>query len=281
MSTPLIALVLFAAILHAGWNAMAKSGGSPLFSIAAYRLVAALISLCLIGTVPLPPVESWPFIIASTLIHTGYYFTLAQTYRHGDLSLVYPLFRGAAPILVALGAAWLLDEWLSLKVLSGILMISIGLMSLVLFGSRQARITFPMLAWTIATSVLIAAYTIADGAGVRTVQNSLSYILWLFVFESLPICLWLMVRQREQWLGFLTRNRTQVLLGGLASSAAYGIVIHAMGLGAIAAVSSLRETSVIFAAIIGAALLKEPFGLRRTIAAIWVTVGIIIIRYFS
>ncbi len=281
MSPGLIALVLFAAILHASWNALVKSGGSPLYSIAAYILVSGIVSLCLVWWVPLPSAGTWPFLAASVLLHTVYFFTLAQAYRSGDLSLVYPLFRGMAPMLVAGGAAWFAGEFLSPGALGGVLLISAGLMALALFGGRHLRGSLPALGWGAVTAVLIAAYTIADGVGVRTVENNLSYILWLFVCQGLPVCLWLVATQRRAWFGYVIQNRCGVLAGGLASAAAYGLVIHAMSIGAMALVSSLRETSVIFAALIGTLLLKEPFGRRRIAAACLVALGVIVIRYHA
>ena len=126
------------------------------------------------------------------------------------------------------------------------------------------------LLWGLATSVLIACYTVVDGIGVRQAGNSLSYIVWLFVFEIVPIGSWLLLTRRSQWLGYLKSSPGNVLFGGIASSTAYGLVIFAMSLGAIAIVSSLRETSVIFAALIGTVLLREPFGRQRIIAALLV-----------
>jgi len=281
MSTNLVLLVLFAAALHAGWNALAKSGGNPLYSIAAYRLVAGLVSLGLLWTVPLPTAEAWVFLIASMLIHNVYYFTLGRAYLSGDLSLVYPLFRGLAPVLVAAGAAIFFGEVLSLQALLGVFLVSAGLMSLAFFGINNPYRLTPTLGWSLATCILIAMYTVTDGVGVRQVENSLSYILWLFTLEAVPIVIWLTWFQRQNWVAFLAQNPAQVLAGGLASSAAYGIVIHAMGLGAMALVSSLRETSVIFAALIGALLLKEPFGRQRIFAASVVALGVMVIRYLG
>ncbi|MCY4314265.1 MAG: EamA family transporter [Gammaproteobacteria bacterium] len=281
MSTNLVLLVLFAAALHAGWNALAKSGGNPLYSIAAYRLVAGLISLGLLWTVPLPTAEAWVFLIASMLIHNVYYFTLGRAYLSGDLSLVYPLFRGLAPVLVAAGAAIFFGEVLSLQALLGVFLVSAGLISLAFFGISHPYRLAPTLGWSLATCILIAMYTVTDGVGVRQVENSLSYILWLFTLEAVPIVIWLTWFQRQNWVAFLAQNPAQVLAGGLASSAAYGIVIHAMGLGAMALVSSLRETSVIFAALIGALLLKEPFGRQRIFAASVVALGVMVIRYLG
>jgi drug/metabolite transporter (DMT)-like permease len=189
------------------------------------------------------------------------------------------LFRGLAPIMVAAGAALFAGEYLSPRALMGVGLISAGLMALAFFGGHRIRASLPALGWGLLTSMFIAAYTVLDGMGVRVVENSLSYILWLFVFEALPIGAWLVITQRQRWFTWLGQNRAQVLGGGLASSAAYGLVIYAMSIGAMALVSSLRETSVIFAALIGTLLLKEPFGRQRIIAACLVAVGVIVIRY--
>ncbi len=172
-------------------------------------------------------------------------------------------------------------ESLSPGALGGVLLISAGLIALSVFGGHHLRSSLPALGWAVITAAMIAAYTIADGVGVRTVENSLSYILWLFVFEGLPICLWLFMTRRREWLGYIMANRAGVLAGGLAAAVAYGLIIHAMSIGAMAVVSSLRETSVIFAALIGTLLLKEPFGRRRIAAACLVALGIIVIRYYA
>ena len=281
MSIDLITLVLLAAMLHAVWNALAKSGGSPLYSIAANNLIGGVICLCLIWLAPFPPLEAWPFLIASVIIHTAYYFTLSKAYQSGDLSLVYPIFRGTAPLLVAGGAAWFHGEFISSGALVGVMLISAGLLSLALFGGHRIMASLPSLGWALVTSVLIAAYTVTDGVGVRAVESSLSYIFWLFMLESIPLALWLLATERRSWLHFMNENRTHVLAGGVAATAAYGIVIHAMGLGPMALVSSLRETSVIFAAVIGALLLHEPFGRRRIFAAALVALGVMVIRYLA
>lgn len=281
MTPFLVGLVLLAALLHAGWNAMAKSGGTPEYSIASYQLVGSLICGALVFTVPIPDSSSWPMILASVIIHNAYYYTLAMSYRTGDLSQVYPLFRGLAPVLVAIGAALFAGEWLSTGSLLGIGLISFGLTSLTLFGGRLGKISTAALAWALATSVLIAFYTIVDGLGVRLSGNSLSYIFWLFLLEPLPICSYLLLTRKTQWFAYMSQKTAKVLAGGLASSVAYGLVIYALGFGSMAMVSSLRETSVIFAALIGTLLFREPFGRQRVIAAILVTIGIVLIRWLA
>jgi len=280
--TPLvIGLVLFAALLHASWNAMAKSGGTPEYSIASYQLLGAMVCLPFLFAIPLPLVESWPMILLSVIWHNFYYFTLAKSYRAGDLSQMYPLFRGLAPVLVAIGAAVFAHEWLSPGSMLGIGLISFGLISITLLGGQFGKISPLALRWGLATSVLIAAYTVTDGLGVRAAGNSLSYILWLFALEPIPICLILLLIDRDGWFGYMRNKPGKIVLGGLASSSAYGLVIFAMGLGSMAMVSSLRETSVIFAALIGTLVFRESFGRQRIFASVLVACGVILIRWLA
>ncbi len=280
--TPLIVgLVLFAALLHASWNAMAKSGGAPQYSIASYRLVSALCCLPLLFYFPIPLAASWSMILASTAIHTAYYVTLTKTYRSGDLSQVYPLFRGMAPVLVVLGAAVFAQEYLSAGAMVGIGLVSAGLISITFAGGAIGKIPPTALRWGLATSVLIAAYTVADGIGVRAAGNPFSYILWLFVLEPLPIGLWLLAKDRDNWINYMRAKPGKIFVGAFSAAGAYGMVIYAMWVAPMAMVSSLRETSVIFAALIGSLLFHEPFGRKRIIAATLVCCGVVLIKILS
>jgi drug/metabolite transporter (DMT)-like permease len=280
--TPFIAgLVLLAALLHAGWNAMAKSGGTPQYSIASYRLFSAVCCLPLLLVFPIPLAASWPMLLASMVIHTAYYVTLSKSYRVGDLSQVYPLFRGLAPVLVVLGAALLAQEYLPLGAMLGIGLVSAGLISITFAGGLVGKIPRPALVWGLATSVLIAAYTVADGIGVRAAGNPFSYIIWLFVLEPIPIGTWLLLRDRSGWFGYMRAKPGKIVAGATAAACAYGMVIYAMGVAPMALVSSLRETSVIFAALIGTLLFREPFGRQRIIAAILVCLGVVLIKVLS
>ena len=259
MSPFIAGLVLLAALLHASWNAMAKSGGSPQFSIASYRLVNAVWCLPLLFFFPLPLAAAWPMLLASTAIHTVYYYTLSKSYRSGDLSQVYPLFRGLAPVLVVLGAALMASEYLPTGAMLGIGLVSLGLISITFSGGALGKISGPALRWGLATSVLIAAYTVADGMGVRAAGNPFSYILWLFVFEPIPIGLWLLATDRAGWFGYMRAKPGKVTAGALAAAIAYAMVIYAMSVAPMAMVSSLRETSVIFAALIGTLMYLQRF----------------------
>jgi len=257
---------------------MAKSGGTPEYSIASYQLFGALVCLPFLFVVPLPLVESWPMILLSVIWHNIYYFTLAKSYRAGDLSQMYPLFRGLAPMLVTIGAIIFAGEWLSAGSMLGIGLISFGLISITLLGGKFGRISPQALRWGLATSVMIASYTVTDGLGVRAAGNSYSYILWLFVFEPFPICITLLLIDRHGWVSYMRNKPGKIIMGGLASSTAYALVIFALGLGSMAMVSSLRETSVIFAALIGTLIFREAFGRRRIIAAIVVCLGVVLIK---
>jgi len=281
MTPLLVILVLGAALLHAIWNAMAKSGGRPEFAIGAYQLVGSVVCLTLVPFVAPPAPESWPLLAASVILHNFYYFTLAQAYRAGDLSQVYPLFRGLAPVLVAGGAAAVAGEWLSLGTTIGIVTISAGIISLAFRGASLGSMPPKAMFWGLITCVLIASYTIVDGLGVRAANSEFGYIVWLFVFEVVPIGIILLSTQRASWLAYMRENKTLAVIGGVASSGAYGLVIFAMTLGAMAVVSSLRETSVIFAAVIGAMFLREPFGAARIRAAALIAVGIGLMRWLG
>lgn len=281
MTPILVALVLAAALLHALWNAMAKSGGRPELSIASYQLVGAVVCVALIPLFPAPDPASWAFIAASVLIHNAYYFSLSRAYRSGDLSQIYPLVRGLAPVLVTIAAAVFAHEWLAPGAVAGIALISAGVVSLAFMGRRFGTMSPAGRRWALITSILIGVYTVIDGLGVRAAGNELSYIVWLFTFEVVPIGLVLAFTQRQAWLSYMRAAPARVLGGGVASSGAYGLVIFAMSLGPMAIVSSLRETSVIFAALIGTLFLHEPFGRDRLRAAILVAGGVIAIRLLS
>lgn len=281
MTPSIVVLVLLAALLHATWNAMAKSGGEPQYSIASYRLVSAVCCLPLLFVLPLPLAASWPMLLASTLIHTVYYVTLSRAYHSGDLSQVYPLFRGLAPVLVTAGALVLAGEFLSLGSMLGIGLVSLGLISIAFAGGALGRISSPALGWGLATSVLIAAYTVADGLGVRAAGSALAYIAWLFVLEPVPICGWLLLRRRAGWFVYMRSSPGKICAGSAAAAVAYGLVIYAMGAAPMGLVSSLRETSVIFAALIGTLLFREPFGRQRVFAAGLVCCGVALIKILS
>jgi drug/metabolite transporter (DMT)-like permease len=272
------ALVLLAAVCHAAWNTLVKVSGDRLVVLAivnAAALVPCLAALPWLAT-PLP--ASWPFLALSALIHLGYYFFLVAAYRHGDLSHVYPIARGLSPLLVACGAALLVGERLAAVALAGMVLISTGLASLAFERGSPWRGESRGLGFAAGTAVLIACYTVVDGMGVRRSGSAASYVAWLFVLDGVPLLAFVAVRRAVQLRAVLAREWRAGLAGGALQLAAYGLVIWAMSVAPLAAVSALRETSVIFAALIGTKLLGEPLGRTRVAAACLVTVGVIAMR---
>lgn len=225
--------------------------------------------------VPVPAVESWPYLAASTVIHFGYYALLNHSYRLGDLSLVYPIARGIVPVLVALGAQFTVGETLPLQTWLGVLIVSGGvlLLSSDAFMKRASPGAVPM---AVATGLFIAAYSVTDGLGVRQSQAALGYIAWLFILEVFVVGFVCALRGR-QMLAVPPKVLMLGIIGGVVSATAYGLVIYAKAYAPLGVVSALRETSVLFAGLIGVLLLGERPWHKRLIAAFIVVSGIIVI----
>jgi len=261
-------------MLHAGWNALLKSagGGDPLLDTATVVAGSTACSLLALPFVPLPDAGAWPFIAASTFIHVGYYLTLAQAYRTGDLSFAYPLMRGTAPLIVTVLGAVFLRELPQTHVIVGILLISIGIISIAF--ARRTQHPPAAAYWAFANAAIIAVYTLVDGTGARASGNALSYVLWLTFIEGIVFLTWTRRHRGKPAFGYLRKQWRRGLVGGFCSVAAYAIVLWAMTRAPVAAVAALRETSVIFAALIGALWLKEGFGLARLAGAATVVIGV-------
>lgn len=267
-------IVLVAALLHAVWNGLVKASHDR-------SIVLALISLGHVGfgivlaiLAPIPAVESWPYIVVSTLIHWGYYYLLYHAYRLGDLSLVYPISRGMAPVLIAIGAQILAGESLPLMAWIGVLVVSSGILLL----SRRAvmsALASKAIGTAVATGICISAYSITDGLGVREAETVLGYVGWLFISEIFVVG-FIFIRRGREILAVSASVWCVGLLGGLISATAYGMVIYAKSLTYLALVSTLRETSVIFAALIGIVFLKERPWKPRLVAASIVVLGVVV-----
>lgn len=266
--------VLGAGFLHAGWNALLKSapGGDVLLDTATVVAGSMLWGLAVVPFVPLPATAAWPYMASSAVVHFGYYIALSQAYRTGDLSFAYPVMRGTAPLIVALLGIAFLRELPTAPMALGILLISIGIMSIA-FAQRRRH---PRNAayWAFTNAAIIAAYTLVDGAGARASGNAASYVSWLLFLEGIPFVIWVIVRRGKSAIGYLHDGAVRGLVGGACSLASYGIVLWAMTRAPVAAVAALRETSVLFAALIGSLWLKEGFGLPRLAGAVSVVLGI-------
>jgi drug/metabolite transporter (DMT)-like permease len=277
MEPLVMALVIAAALLHAGWNALAKKGGDPLVRMALIAGGSALCGVPLIVAISPPARTSWPMLLGSAVVHQAYYACLVLGYRHGDLSTVYPIARGGAPLLVAIGAAVVAGEVLDPIGIVAVVIVSLAVASLAVGGGdkRQRR----AVGYALASAVTIAVYSVIDGLGGRAAGDGvISYVSWLFVLQGLPIVVFTAIRRRASMRQLLAKHWRGGLGGGAAAFVAYGLVIWAMSLTPMSYVAALREISVVIAALIGTRLLGEPFGRRRVIAAAAVAFGIVLLQ---
>jgi drug/metabolite transporter (DMT)-like permease len=269
--------VLLAALLHATWNAMIKGGRDVLLDTAAIVVGAGLVALPFLPLVPLPQPQAWPYIIASVVTHLAYYFLMVNAYRTGDLSLVYPLMRGVAPLITAvLGIFWL-REMPAPFAWAGMLLISAGVIALALRTADHAP-SGKAVSFALANACVIAIYSIIDGNGARASGNVWSYIVWLFVLDAIPFTLYMLITRRRAFLQALWQRRRNGMIGGGLSAGAYAISVWAMTQAPVALVASLRETSVLFATLIGAHLLHEKLTPRRWAGVAAVVIGVIALK---
>lgn len=286
LTWPVVAIVLFGALLHASWNALVKSSDDKPLDTALVHAMGALVALPLLLIVGLPRPETLPYVAASLTIHVGYYIALAGAYEHGDLGLTYPIMRGLAPLLVALGSLPLLGELPSAGAWAGIVGITLGVALVGLAHPGDALHHRKALAYACANAVIIAAYTVVDGRGVRVEVaaggEALRYIMILFVLDGLPyptLVLWRRGRAGRAAVATYVRQRWRIAtLGGCASIGAYATALWAMTQAPVASVAALRETSVLFAALMGRQLLAERFGLQRALGTALLVSGVVALR---
>ncbi len=268
------ALVLVAAIAHASWNAMVKSSADRLLMLASIRVVG-LVAGCVVAlAVPLPSLQSVPFLLAAALVHYLYYALMLNAYRVGDMSQVYPIARGIAPLLVALLAALVAGEVLGPLATLAVLILCAGILALALSGQAANR---SAIVFAVLTGVAIAGYSFLSGIGVRRSESVFGYIAWLEIATGLGMTAVACVRRKPVLVAFVRTQWRSGLLAGVLSVAGYATVLWAMSVLAMAPVVALRETSVVFAAVIGSIFLREGFAGRRVAAAAAVLVGAVLL----
>jgi drug/metabolite transporter (DMT)-like permease len=273
--------VLLAALLHASWNAMIKGGGDVLLDTAAIVVGAGLVAAPFLLVVPVPAPASWPYIAASVVTHVAYYYLMINAYRTGDLSLVYPLMRGVAPLLTGIIAIFWMREWPGAVGWLGMGLISLGVVALALRPGRLGTALHGhgrAVGFALANAGVIAVYTIIDGSGARLAGDAWAYIAWLFVLDAVPFTAYMLATRGSSFIHALTARSRRGLVGGGLSAGAYAISVWAMTKAPVALVASLRESSVLFATLLGARLLKEQLTPRRWAGAIAVVLGVIALK---
>jgi drug/metabolite transporter (DMT)-like permease len=271
-------IVLGAATLHATWNAMIKAGTDKLLDTVLITSSAGIIAAIFLPWLPLPAPASWPYLGASVAIHIGYFCCIALAYRVGDLSYVYPIMRGTAPLLTVVVAQFTVDEPLSVGSILGIGCLSLGIFTLTGDAFRTSTLQLAPTLFALANAVVIVSYTLVDGVGVRLSGHPASYVQWLFFLNAFPLLGFVLLTRARALRKRVTEAWAVGLVGGLCTMASYGLALWAMTRAPIALVAALRETSVIVATIIGAYYLHERFGIQRYVAVGLVTGGVIAMK---
>jgi drug/metabolite transporter (DMT)-like permease len=271
-------LVLLAAFLHAVWNALVKSNADRTLTLGLLSSLSIVVGLALIGFVPVPPPAVRGYLAVAVGFHLAFKICLLQAYRAGDLSHVYPLARGSAPLVVALLSGWV-GERLHGGEVWGVLLISLGVFTLTFEFGLPGRQQRAPVGFALLTGLSIAGYTMVDGMGARTFGHPLAYTVWLFLIDGTIFFAGVLVLRWRQLAQAAPLTLLVPIGAGFISMAGYAIIVWALSLGAMAPVAALRETGVIFAALIGTFVLKEPLGRRRIFAAACMAAGVVAIGW--
>ncbi len=269
-------LILVSALCHAVWSAIIKSSKNPLSLMGITSVLEVTIFLPLTFTVPFPTLEVWYFLIATVIIHVFYRLNVIYSYRYGDLSYIYPISRGSSCLFVAIISILFLSSDISVAGFVGILIVCIGLF--LISYSKDLSFNFRGFALAVSTAILITAYTLVDGVGVRLSENGFSYIYWLFTLNGIPLLIIGLIsknglRKTE------TYNFSSGIAAGIFATSSYAIVVWSMQFIEIAYVSSIREISIVFAAIIGMVYLFERNAKSRIIPSILIVSGISVVYF--
>jgi drug/metabolite transporter (DMT)-like permease len=271
--------VLAAALMHAGWNAVVRVGGDRFSSILLLSMTQSGLALILLPFIPLPATAAWPWVAGASVLHTGYKLFLIRAYQHGDLSQVYPLARGTAPPVVALGGILLFHEHLKPTGWAAVLAIAAGV-GLMAFrgGAGFQRLPAKALAYALATAAFVAAYTLADGQGARIAASATAFAMWMFVGDGTTMLVYALVTRGPAGIRAVLPSWRTGLPAGTLSLGSYWIALWAFTRAPVALVAALRETSVLFALVIATVLLKEKAGPWRLAAGLCIGAGVVIMR---
>ncbi|MBN3812265.1 MULTISPECIES: EamA family transporter [Paraburkholderia] len=277
MASFVVLLVLLSALMHASWNAFLHLSNDRVWLLGMFSVPYVIVSAIGVCVLPLPDAASWPYIAASAVLELAYCFTLVRAYRSGDFGQIYPIARGLSPLLISAGALVFAHEALHAVAATGVVLVSLGIMSLAF--RRGMRFSGESVPYALLTGLFIAVYSIVDGLGARAAGNALSYIMWVYLLWNVPQ--FLIVCKLRGGAAQMFTSKAAVargMLAGVLALVAYCFVIEAFRFLPIAMVSALRELSSIFAVLIGWLFMKEQLTARRMIACALVTCGAVLIR---
>ena len=275
MSLTVFEIVLVAAVLHASWNAIVKAGKNTVLTMVLVTASAALWAVVLLPVLPSPSPESWPYIALSAALQIVYFALVARIYRIADMSQTYPIMRGAAPLIVALAGTLFLDEALSSSAWLGVCIICSGILIMLWSGGLKSR---EGLILALLNALVISGYTLVDGVGVRLSAAPASYTLWIFLSTGASIGCWATLTQWSQTRHYLRLNWHLGAVGGLGTLVSYGLALYAMTQAPVAVVAALRETSILFSAVISWLILKEHITVVRCVSVCVIAIGAITLR---
>jgi drug/metabolite transporter (DMT)-like permease len=279
METFVFLAVLFAAACHAGWNALIRVGLDPLSTTTLISVGSGIVALAFAPLVGMPASAAWPWLLASVVIHLVYFAFLIESYRTGDLGQVYPIARGSAPLMTAAVTSIFVGEKLSTLGWTGIVALVAGVFLLSARGGRHlAEIDRRAIGFALFTALTICAYSVVDGIGARLSANPNGYSAWLFIGIAVVMVPYALYRDGRDVIPAMQRFWLRGFAGGALQVLSYGIAIWAMTAAPIAIVATLRETSVLFGAVIAVVVLKEPLRAVRIVAACLIVCGLVLIR---
>jgi drug/metabolite transporter (DMT)-like permease len=278
LSSFVLAAVLFGALLHAAWNALIKLQPDKFAAAACIAILAGVVGLPVMATLPMPPAAAWPYLAASAIIHVGYFALVAIAYRSADLGVAYPLTRGSAPVITALLAFLLIGETLGWNGWLAVAAVAAGIVALSADALVRGGLTRSTAAAAILNAGVIVTYTLIDGLGARVVGNGLIYVAWMLAGTAILIIALMVAIRGTAFLIELRKGWQLGLVGAVLTVASYSIALWAMTRAPIGLVAALRETSVLIAAILGAVFFHEPFGPRRWLALALILGGIVVLR---
>ncbi len=277
MSLAVIGLALFAAIMHATWNAFLRTGADRLWSVTVMSFSSTVVAVPF-AIFHLPAPHAWPYVVLSACLQVAYSVLLVAAYRHGELGQVYPIIRGSVPLLVTLGGALIAHQYPTISQAIGVTLVALGIMSLSLGKGRAAT---PSILFELAPGVIIASYATVDAIGVRQAGSSGSYTAWVLVIYGAMLPATFVAFRGKLTVDFRATETLKALGGGLFSLISYGVIVAAFALGPAGPITAIRETSVVFAALIGWLFLRETLTPRRIAACVVVALGAISIGYRS
>ena len=276
MRPAIIALTLFAALLHATWNAVLRSGVDRLWSVTIMSFATTAAAIPLVLLLPLPQSDCWLYLGSSAVLQVAYSILLAYAYQHGELAQVYPVVRGSVPVLVTVGGFVLMGQRPSHTALLGIALISFGIASLAV---GRLRTEAKSLALSVATAMVVACYVTADAIGVRLAGNPQGYAAWIFLIYGVLLPAAFVLLRGAIAVDLRAAETRKALAGGILTLASYAAIITALALGTAGPIVALRETSIVFSAVLGRVVLGERLTRRRVLVCVAVALGAVCIGW--